>query len=225
MPVDENVLSDYVRDHLQGDLVGRGIVLNREVQLRPSVAPGTGQRTDIHIDATAKDVGRQVFETLTIVVEVKGAWNPELFTAMKTQLRDRYLSGTRMRRGLYLVGWFASALWRGKDARRARIPRVRRDALVKRLEKQARDESTDGIRIEALVLDATLPGENRRKTPRASGTQDSPATPATTARDSRSRVDRKRPHRRSAKDAVAKPRKRTTSKRRSAPAAERTKRR
>jgi hypothetical protein len=98
----------YVREHLQGDLVGRGIILNREVQLRPSVAPGTGQRTDIQIDAVAKDSARSVVETLAIVVEVKGAWNAELFIAMTSQLRDRYLTGTRVRRGIYLVGWFAS---------------------------------------------------------------------------------------------------------------------
>jgi hypothetical protein len=163
MPVDENAFSDFVREHLQSDLVGRGIVLNREVQLRPSVAPGTGQRTDIHIDAVAKDGSRSTFETLTMVIEVKGAWNSELFTAMKSQLRDRYLSGTQASRGIYLAGWFASALWTKRDSRRARVPREGIEVIAARLREQARVESDGGVRIEAVVLDATLPDADSAK--------------------------------------------------------------
>jgi hypothetical protein len=98
-PVDERALSEFVRAHLQSGLVERGIVLNREAQLRPSVAPGAGERTDIHVDAVAQDAVREVFDTLTIVVETKGGWDPELFTAIKTQQRQRYLSGTRVTQG------------------------------------------------------------------------------------------------------------------------------
>jgi hypothetical protein len=158
MPVDENVFSDFVREHLEADITKSGIVLNREVQLRPSVASGTGERTDIHVDAIASDPVTGALGRLTVVIETKGAWNPELFTAMDTQLREKYLSGTGVTRGIYLVGWFASALW-SDDNRKASVPREGLDSTAKRLRKQADAMSVDGLLISSVVLDASLPGQ------------------------------------------------------------------
>ena len=45
-PKEESALSDYVKRHLQRDLVQRAIVINREVEIRPA-GPGVGERTDI----------------------------------------------------------------------------------------------------------------------------------------------------------------------------------
>jgi hypothetical protein len=166
MPVDENALSDFVRLHLETDVARSGIVLNREVQLRPSVGPATGERTDIHVDALSRDPARRSYDRLTIVVETKGAWNAGLFSAMKTQLKDRYPSGTGVRRGVYLVGWFASAMWTDADRRCVAIPSAGMADSTHRLVAQATELSTGGTRIESVMLDATFPGAREQNTPR-----------------------------------------------------------
>ncbi len=167
MPVDENVMSDFIRDHLETDIAKSGIVLNREVQLRPSVAPETGERTDIHVDALSFDPIRRNQDRLTVVVENKGAWNGELRSAMKTQLHGKYLAGTGVRRGVYVVGWFRSALWTRTDRRKRKVP-ANADLVVAQLREQAEGLSTDGIRIQVVGIDATLPGELKNaKKPKA----------------------------------------------------------
>src|SRR5262249_23587127 len=50
-PKDEQDVADYVARHLDEDLRGRGIIVNREVQIRKGIGARTGQRTDIHVDA------------------------------------------------------------------------------------------------------------------------------------------------------------------------------
>lgn len=47
---------------------------------------------------------------LTIVGEVKAAWNSVLDTAIRTQLVDRYMLDTGTRHGLYIVLWFRRRL-------------------------------------------------------------------------------------------------------------------
>jgi hypothetical protein len=53
-PKDENELSNYVKLHLDADLKERGIIVNREVQIRRGDTSFTGQATDIHVDAVTK---------------------------------------------------------------------------------------------------------------------------------------------------------------------------
>ena len=54
-PKDEQDVADYVTRHLDEDLRGRGIIVNREVQIRKGIGKGTGQRTDIHVDAVVPE--------------------------------------------------------------------------------------------------------------------------------------------------------------------------
>ena len=109
-PKDEEHLSDTVARHLRGDLVDRGIIANREVQIRrrevPAAAGGQpGERTDIRVDVATRPPAGGDLEILTAIIEVKGCWHPEVATAMQTQLVDRYLRENRCQTGLYLVGW------------------------------------------------------------------------------------------------------------------------
>jgi hypothetical protein len=54
-PKDENSLSDYVKIHLDKDLRQRGVIVNREVEIRH----GHGERTDIHVDAIIRGPGKE----------------------------------------------------------------------------------------------------------------------------------------------------------------------
>ena len=44
---------------------------------------------------------------VSVIVEVKGCWHPELGTAIESQLAERYLKNNECQHGLYLVGWFS----------------------------------------------------------------------------------------------------------------------
>lgn len=99
-PIDENEFSDHVTRHLLTELKQRGIIANREVVIRK------GERTDIHIDATIYYENRQIYDSVSVIIEVKGCWNRDLQTAMREQLVDRYLKDNHCQYGLYLIGWF-----------------------------------------------------------------------------------------------------------------------
>jgi len=69
----------------------------REVQIRRGEgtigAKGAGERTDLHVTGTVAGSADGEFDAVRVIVEVKGCWNGELQTAMRTQLVDRYFEG------------------------------------------------------------------------------------------------------------------------------------
>ena len=150
---DENRFSDYIKSHLEEDLNQRGIVINREVEIRRGGGSTPGERTDIHVDAVLNNPKGTTFDIIKTVIEVKGCWHKEILTAMKTQLLDRYLEESDCRHGLYLVGWFYCEKWdpRGKTAQKVDIKELRMQ-----LDSQADVLSTNGIEIKAFVIDAAL---------------------------------------------------------------------
>jgi len=152
-PKTETQLSDLLKIFLDLDLRRRGIIVNREVQIRPSVTAGTGEVTDIHVDAVR--IGNKR-DRVTTIVEVKGCWNDELLTAMRTQLRDRYLKDNRDASGIYCVGWFQCGSWDGTDRRRRSTLKVSLEELHGKLQTQAR-KLTGLSRISAVTLDTRLP--------------------------------------------------------------------
>jgi hypothetical protein len=86
----------------------RGIILNREVQIRRGrKGEMPGQNTDIHVVAiTPKGGGVDRDGAITLIIEVKGSWNAGVMTDMKDQLRDRYLRNNNCRVRLYVVANF-----------------------------------------------------------------------------------------------------------------------
>jgi hypothetical protein len=154
-PNDENTFSDYVKRHLERDLAMIGIVLNREVEVKKSIGPGTGARTDIQVDAVRR-TGSMGFDVITAVVEVKGCWHSEVTTAMDTQLRERYLEGLGISHGLYLVAWFDRSRWSDADSRKHVVPWRSVDEARVYLNRQALSLSGSDITIEAYVVDASL---------------------------------------------------------------------
>jgi hypothetical protein len=155
-PKDEQEVADYIVRHFRDDLRGRGIIVNREVQIRRGIGDGTGQRTDIYVDAVALGQEDGNFDHICTIVEVKGNWNAELYTAMETQLRDRYLKESYCISGLYLVAWFASTKWSSTDSRKRQCPGTPLPDARDSFSRQAASLSSNGLYIRSYVLDASL---------------------------------------------------------------------
>jgi hypothetical protein len=154
VPKDENGLSNYVKRHLEEDLRDRGIVVNREVEIRPS------ERTDLHVDAITRGAAAQGYDVVTLIIESKGCWNPELDSAMKSQLADRYLRNNPGRSGLYLVGWFNCKLWDDRDPKKKAAPKLTLEEARQRYNQQAAGLSQRAAPLRALVLNTALPDDS-----------------------------------------------------------------
>ena len=148
-PIDEEDLSDYIGTHFKDDLISRGIVINREVQIR------RGEQTDVHVDAIAPTPNPAPYRVVSSIIEVKGCWHAELKTAMKGQLADRYMKGNSTSHGLYVVGWFSSPRWDPKDWRVQRCAGSTPVSLRAELDQQAENLSAAGQELRAFVLDAS----------------------------------------------------------------------
>src|SRR5207245_5735150 len=155
-PKDEQDFADYLTRHLNEDLKLRGIVVNREIQIRRGIGDGTGQRTDIHVDAVIPGQPGS-YERTYVIVEVKGNWNTELLTAMETQLHDRYLRENKCRDGIYLAGWFTCTKWDDTDNRKNQCSPMNLAEAKDFFSQQATALSGGGFQIESYVLDVSLP--------------------------------------------------------------------
>jgi predicted NACHT family NTPase len=155
-PKEENELSDYIARFLRRDIQGRGIVANREVEIRRGKGDALGERTDIKIDAVAPGRRAVEYDHVTVIVEVKGCWNRRLKKDMKDQLRNRYLVENPCRHGLYLVGWCSCPKWDPADERKKRTPKVTHEEAQRFFDDKAADLSQGDIRIRAIVLNTAL---------------------------------------------------------------------
>ena len=156
-PKDENRFSDYVKRHFDEDLRQRGVIVNREVEIRRGGGATPGERTDIHVDAVVRGPNGEIYDSVTVIIEVKGCWHQGLNQAMKTQLVDRYLKDNRCQHGLYLVGWFNCDEWDNDDYRKKRqAPKLSIDEAQTRFGTQAAELSQQGMRIRALVMNTAL---------------------------------------------------------------------
>lgn len=155
-PVDENALSDHVRLFLKRDLVTRGVIANREVEIGRVPGAPVGMRTDIRIDAMRHAPDGRTFDTITAVVETKGCWNRELFSALRTQLYEEYMKPLAAPVGIYLVGWFDKVKWEVGDYRRTDTPDMTREKACQELNEQA-EAIPAGSHVRAFVLDCHVP--------------------------------------------------------------------
>ena len=152
IPVDENALSDHVKIFLKRELGDSGIVLNREVEIGRVPGAPVGSRTDIKIDAIRRGEDGEAYDAIVAVIETKGCWNPELFTAIETQLRNDYLARLGAPLGIYLVGWFDAPKWDDKDHRKKRAPSVDLGEMRRHFNEKSA-ELSKGFIIRAVVLD------------------------------------------------------------------------
>jgi len=157
-PKDENTFSDYVKLHLDEDLKQRGIIAKREVEIRrrqgPKAVAAPGERTDIQVDAIVRKPNGEVYDSVTVIIEVKGCWHKDLNHAMETQLVNRYLQDNSCQHGLYLVGWFNCHQWDNSDSRKA--PKLGIEEAREKFEAQAAALSQEGVRVRAMVLNTAL---------------------------------------------------------------------
>jgi len=88
------------------------------------------------------------------MIEVKGCWNADWPTAMRSQLADDYMAASGLTHGLYLLGWFDSDAWESGAGRSE--CRGGRESALRQLEKMASELSIDGRRVSAYVMDTAL---------------------------------------------------------------------
>lgn len=154
-PRTENEFSDYVKQHLTEDLTEKGIIVNREVEIRRTYGINKGERTDIQVNAVSKDREQGEYQTVSVIIEVKGNWHPELSEAMETQLVNRYLKDNTCTFGLYLIGWFLSESWE-VEHRKKRIPKVSIEEARNLFDKQAETLSNYNRKVKAYVMNLKL---------------------------------------------------------------------
>jgi len=157
-PVDENAFSDYVKRFLDKDkdLKSRGIIVNREVELRRGYGNEPGERTDIHVDALLQRPNSETYDSITVIIEVKGCWHSEVNTAMATQLVERYLKDNVCSYGLYLIGWFSCPQWDDQDSRKKKTQKISIDEARNKFDQQAKKISLSGNVVRAYVLNTSL---------------------------------------------------------------------
>jgi hypothetical protein len=155
-PIDENGFSDVVARFLQAELAHAGIFANREVEVSRVPGAPVGRRTDILINAVRRRPGGEAFDPITAVIEAKGCWNSELFTALEAQLVREYMVRLRAQAGVYLVGWFEADKWDSSDGRRKTVPKMSVDDVRAKLEGQAAG-LPEGIIVRPVVVECRTP--------------------------------------------------------------------
>ena len=156
-PKDENELSDCLKRHIERDLSARGIVANREVQIARRFGDDSAELVDLLIQATPTNPKGNFGRPVSVVVEVKCAWNKRVFDDLEAQLFSRYL-----RRdydfGIYVVAQFACQTWnRGDDQRKnAQGIKTSISDLQTHLEGEALRLSSQEKKVTAIVLDAGM---------------------------------------------------------------------
>lgn len=156
-PKEEEELSTWLKGRLEDDLRVGGRIIGRELQVRPSASgSGRGESVDLQVFAL---IGTEIegAATASVTIEVKGCWHAKVKTAMKTQLVDRYLTGTRTTHGIYLVFWFAADDWDAADSRARRCVRDPQK-LHDTLSEQARSLTAEThATVRSFVMDGSLP--------------------------------------------------------------------
>lgn len=154
-PKDENSYSDFVKNRLDDLLRKKGVIHNREVEIRrPGI--GQGERVDIHVDAVTFDEYRQEYDRIKLIIEVKGCWNKGVKTAMETQLRDRYMNEVDCRVGIYLVGWFLCDAWDKDHYQYKDTPKLALEDARDLFNQQAAGLSGDRLEIKAFIMNTSL---------------------------------------------------------------------
>jgi hypothetical protein len=129
---------------------------NREVEVRRAPGAPVGQRTDILVNAVRRRADGELFDPIAAVVETKGCWNSELFTALEGQLFRNYMVPLRAQAGIYLVGWFDTDKWDPEDSRRDCVPKMSISEVKAQLDGQA-DALPDGFVVRTVILECRIP--------------------------------------------------------------------
>ncbi len=111
--------------------------------------PETHVADDKRVDIVAK-----AHQRLTVPIEIKGQWHPELFAAADKQLDHLYVNDWRAERGVYLVLWFGGKITLPTPPDGARRPTT---ALELREVLRATSKAALAGRVDIVVLDVSRP--------------------------------------------------------------------
>ncbi|PLP57535.1 hypothetical protein CYK37_20655 [Mesorhizobium loti] len=138
--LDENGCRDRIVDHLDAQMRARNLSVVIEQHFADS------NRCDIAAAAMIDGARR------LLVVEVKGQWHRELFTAASAQLHERYSSHPdAAQQGIYLVLWFGPGeTLAGRQTHEVKSPAELKDMIEQRIPPDIR-----GM-IDVVVLDLSL---------------------------------------------------------------------
>lgn len=162
-PKSESDFGAWLSEALRVELSESGIVVNREVLVRQTTERG-GLAVDVQADAsvTIDDAGRRAAPA-RCRIELKGCWNRELMTAMRTQLFDDYLLIEGLTDGVYVIAWFDIDQWNDSRDTRLSIARSRsRDEVQLALNIQATEIGKLGVRIQTVIVDIPRPTRSLR---------------------------------------------------------------
>ncbi len=149
-PKSEDEVSNYLVSELRKELSTSGLLINREVEIRRN-GPGIGERTDLLVEASSLD--RNVTSTLSLPVEVKGAWSDELLTSLDEQLAARYMADLGAPAGAYIAIWPDLGKWDKADRRKSSVTKLVRVDVEQELKAQAEKQTENGRRIAVVNLD------------------------------------------------------------------------
>jgi len=157
----EYALQAYLTHELTIRVARRGIIVNREVMVRPTdAATGAGDRADILVETASRltSINGPTADRVAVVIEVKGPWNKDLLTSQRTQLAERYLPASKTGTGVYLVGWYPLEQWTPADYKRVRAAHYTRAGLFAELSEQAAAIHNElGMSTDPYVLEVPLP--------------------------------------------------------------------
>jgi hypothetical protein len=103
-----------------------------------------------------KNANGEIYDSITVIIEVKGCWHKELNSAMETQLVGRYLKENTCQHGLYLISWFNCDQWDSSDSRKGKSPKTSIEEAKEQFNRQAEQLSLSGIRVKSFVLNTAL---------------------------------------------------------------------
>ncbi len=149
-PKDEERLSDFIKDHLDGDIRDRAIIINREVVNR------CGDETDIRVETFKRGGSGEKLDLIEMVIEVKGRWNAGLKVSMETQLVARYMTDNSVSQGIYVVGWFDSSGWDPDDSRSKKHRNMSLAQAKDFFASQAISLTSTGRNVQSVVLDLSM---------------------------------------------------------------------
>jgi hypothetical protein len=154
-PKPEEPVSREIALELMDLLTRRGVTVTLESKIRER------EYVDIHVAAVTTSSPPK---SISLVIEVKGCWNPGVKASLDTQLAKRYLKDNQSPYGIYLVVWFTCDGWDSRDAKRKALASTDSlKGLTAFLEAQASRVSTEnGVSIKSFVLDATLRGQPQK---------------------------------------------------------------
>jgi hypothetical protein len=157
-PKNEMNLSTCLKRFFERDLKEWGVIADREVEIHPRLGADRAQLVDVLVRAVpfAEDGRRGA--PVTVVVEVKCAWNPGVLLDMERQLYGRYLNNSELHFGIYAVAYFTCDAWNsaGDDRKTTGESPSSVAALRDALLTQATSLSGSQKLVESVIIDARL---------------------------------------------------------------------